>query len=207
MSSFAQQERQALADLFEAVGSDAPTRCEGWQTRDLAAHLVVRERRPDAAGGLVVPALAGYLARVQRNVRDGRPWPALVATVRGGPPPPLRWVDEPLNASEFFIHHEDVRRATPGWEPRTLPAEFERMLWGRARLMGRLAGRKAGVGMVLEAPGYGRATVRKGVPSVTLTGAPGELLLFLSGRKEAARVRVDGDPPAVERLAGAPLGL
>ena len=72
------------------VGPDAPTLCEGWLTADLAAHLVIRERRPDAAPGLVLPALSGYMDRVQRSVRDRYSWPELVAKVRSGPPLPLR---------------------------------------------------------------------------------------------------------------------
>lgn len=54
MSTFAKRERLLLADLLETAGPDAPTLCEGWQTRDLAAHVVVRERRADAAGGIMI---------------------------------------------------------------------------------------------------------------------------------------------------------
>ena len=46
MSTHAKRERLLLADLLETAGPDAPTLCEGWTTRDLAAHVVVRERRP-----------------------------------------------------------------------------------------------------------------------------------------------------------------
>ncbi|MDA8342188.1 MAG: TIGR03085 family metal-binding protein, partial [Actinomycetota bacterium] len=128
MSAHAQQERQALADLLADVGPDAPTLCAGWRTGDLAAHLVVRERRPDAAPGLVVPALAGYLDRVQRSVRDGRSWQALVDTVRTGPPLLLRPLDEPVNTVEYFVHHEDVRRAGGDAEPR-VDADLDEALW------------------------------------------------------------------------------
>ena len=51
----AQRERSALVDTLRAVGPDAPTLCDGWKTRDLAAHLVVRERRLDATPGIMVP--------------------------------------------------------------------------------------------------------------------------------------------------------
>ena len=53
--TLAQQERNTLCDLFVELGSEAPTLCEGWSTADLAAHLVVRERRPDSGPGLVWP--------------------------------------------------------------------------------------------------------------------------------------------------------
>ncbi|MGH9088833.1 MAG: TIGR03085 family metal-binding protein [Acidimicrobiales bacterium] len=207
MSDFAQQERRALCDLFSEVGPDAPTLCEGWRTADLAAHLVVRERRPDAAGGILFPPLAGYLDRVQRSVRDGRPWRDLVARVQAGPPVPLRWVDEPFNTAELFVHHEDVRRAAAGWEPRTLPPGLERALWSRVRFLARPAGRKAGVGLVVEAPGFGQVSARHGPPSATLSGPPGELVLYLFGRKDVARVGLTGDPSAIEKVAGADVGL
>ena len=49
---------------------------------------------------------------------------ALVERVRNGPPrwspmalPPL---DRALNTLEYFVHHEDIRRAAPGWVPREL---------------------------------------------------------------------------------------
>ena len=47
--SFARDERIALCDLLDETGPEAPTLCEGWRTLDLAAHLVLREHRPDAA--------------------------------------------------------------------------------------------------------------------------------------------------------------
>lgn len=209
MSHLAQRERRSLADLLLRVGPDAPTLCEGWTAADLAAHLVVRERRPDAAPGIVLPALAGYTERVQRKIRDGRSWEALVAAVRGGPPAPLRFafIDEPMNTAEFFVHHEDVRRAQPGWEPRDLDPELERALWSRLRLMSRMARRAAPVGLVLDSPGHGRLQVRAAEPEVTVTGPPGELLLFLFGRQAAARVELAGDPGAVEQVRAAKFGL
>lgn len=207
MTGFAQKERQALCDLLLEVGPDAPTLCEGWRAKDLAAHLVVRERRPDAAGGILVPALAGYLERVQRSVRDGRSWPALVDEVRHGPPLPLRFLDDSINTAEYFVHHEDVRRASPGWHPRTLPPALERVLWNRARFAARMAGRKAGVGLRIEALGFGEAVGRAGSPSATVVGPPGELLLFVMGRQDVARVSVMGDDEAVARVKSADLGL
>ena len=127
--SLAQQERKALCDLFVEHGSDAPTLCEGWFTADLAAHLVVRERRPDSGPGLVWPPLAGYTDKVRRSVRDRTPWEELVETVRRGPPLLLRPFDGPMNTVEFFIHVEDVRRAQDGWEPRQISPDLADALW------------------------------------------------------------------------------
>jgi uncharacterized protein (TIGR03085 family) len=209
VAHLAQRERRSLAELFLRVGPDAPTLCEGWATADLAAHLVVRERRPDAALGLVVGALAGHLDRVQRSVRDGRSFEALVALVRGGPPLPLKpgFIDEPMNTAEYFIHHEDVRRAQPDWAVRELDPALERALWSRVRLMSRMARRASPVGLELVAPGYGRVQVRTGEPGVTASGPPGELLLFLSGRQAAARVELTGPEGAVEQVRRASFGL
>ena len=59
MTRYARPEREALCDLLTDLGPEAPTLCAGWRTRDLAAHLVLRERRPDAAPGILLPLLAG----------------------------------------------------------------------------------------------------------------------------------------------------
>lgn len=209
MSSHARTERQALADLFMEVGPDAPTLCEGWTTADLAAHLVLRERRPDAAAGILVKPLSGYTDRVQRSVRDGRPWADLVDTVRNGPPFPLSLnpLDETVNTVEYFVHLEDVRRAQPGWEPRRLDPGLEQALWSRLKMMARALLRRSPVGVTLRAPGFGEVEARAGDPRVTVTGAPGELVLFAFGRQAAARVDTEGDPDACARLRQAQLGL
>jgi uncharacterized protein (TIGR03085 family) len=209
VTHYAQQERRSLADLFLRVGPEAPTLCGDWQAQDLAAHLVIRERRPDAAPGILIHPLAGYTERAQRSTRDRQPWPALVAKVRNGPPFPLRFglVDEPLNTTEFFVHHEDVRRAQPEWEPRALDSGLERALWSRIRLMARAARRAAPVGLVLEAPGYGQVVVRPGDPHVTVFGVPSELMLLVFGRQQVARLEMAGDPADVEQVRRAKFGF
>lgn len=206
MTVYARTERQALSDLMLDLGPDAPTLCEGWTVRDLAAHIVLRERRPDAAPGIVLVPLRGYTARVQRRLRD-RPWPALVDLVRCGPPALLRPFDEQMNAVEMFVHHEDVRRAQPNWKPRSLDPAQERALWRRLVPMARLVRRRLPVGVSLAAPGIGRVEVRPGEPHLTVTGSPGELVLFLSGRQRVARADVSGSPDAVARLSSARLGI
>jgi hypothetical protein len=42
---------------------------------------------------------------------------------------------------------------------------------------------------------------------VTVTGEPGELTLFLFGRQDVARVKLDGDKEAVAQAHDATLGL
>ena len=113
--SYSRDERRALCSLLDKTGPDAPTLCEGWTTGDLAAHLVLRERRLDAAAGVAGGPLAGHTARVQQRLRSRIPFPDLVRMIRSGPPAlsvmALPGMDERMNAVEFFVHHEDVRRA------------------------------------------------------------------------------------------------
>ena len=213
MTSPARRERYALCDTFEAVGPDAPTLCSPWRTRDLAAHLVIREGRPDAAVGLLVPPLAQRAQRVQEGYAAGS-WPELVERVRTGPPPwsPTRFeaVDAVVNLAELFIHHEDVLRAAPGWEPRPLPADLEQGLWSTLTRTGRLLFRRSPVGVVLVTPAHGRRLVRSapsGAGSVVLRGAPGELLLHASGRQSVARVLVEGPDEALAAFTGTDLRL
>lgn len=178
---------------MRATGPDAPTLCGDWTARDLAAHLVLRERRLDASPGILVPALAGRTERVQRGIAR-KEWNALLEDVRSGPPlwSPFRLVDEQANLAEMFVHHEDVRRARPDWTVRALPDGMQDKLWSVATGVGRRGYRKSPVTVVLERPDGKRATVRKaGSDSVTLRGEPGELLLHAFGRDEA-RVEFDG---------------
>jgi uncharacterized protein (TIGR03085 family) len=206
--SLAKSERAALCDLFDQVGPDAPTLCEGWTALDLAAHLVIRERRPDSGPGLVLPAMAGWTERVRRQAK-GQGFARLVAQVRAGPPlySPMHWLDEAVNGMEYFIHHEDVRRAQPGWEPRNLPAEQAEGLWKRVASGARLSLRRAPVGVVLERPDGTSVVGKRGEPAVNVVGPAGELAVFASGRQDAARVELRGDPGAVQRLKEARLGV
>ncbi|MFE4533997.1 TIGR03085 family metal-binding protein [Streptomyces scopuliridis] len=210
MSTHAKRERLLLADLLEAAGPDAPTLCEGWLTRDLAAHVVVRERRPDAAGGTVLAALKNRLDRVQAEYL-AKPYEELIQLIRTGPPRMspfgLKQIDEVANTVEFYVHAEDVRRAQPDWSPRELDSVFANTLWSRLEKGGRMMGRKSPVGLVLRRPDGQTAVAHRGTPVVTVTGEPGELLLFAFGRQAAAHVELDGDKDAIARLQEARLGI
>lgn len=206
--SVARRERAALVESMRAAGPDAPTLCEGWTTRDLAAHLVVRERRLDAAPGILVPALADYTERVQRKVADGTEWADLVDQIAAGPPlySPFKLLDPLVNVAEMFIHNEDVRRAQPGWEPRALDTATVSALSRGISAMARMTMGKSPARVALTTPeGKTLATVGSG-PEVTVTGDPGELLMFAAGR-EQARVTFSGDDDAVAALRSARRGL
>jgi uncharacterized protein (TIGR03085 family) len=205
----ARDERLALCALLDEVGPREPTLCAGWATQDLAAHLVLRERRPDAAVGIIGGPLASYTRGIQRRILERRPYPALVQTVRDGPPllSPFRLplADERVNLTEFFVHHEDVRRARPGWEPREIGPGLSDALW-RALRMARFVLRKAPVGVELARDDDGagaagvRVTARARAPVVTVIGTPAELAMWVFGRTGAARVRLDGSEAAIAAL-------
>ncbi|WP_328387548.1 TIGR03085 family metal-binding protein [Streptomyces sp. NBC_00400] len=210
MSTHAKRERLLLADLLESAGPEAATLCENWSARDLAAHVVVRERRADAAGGLLVKPLAARLERVQAEFA-GKPYEELIRLIRTGPPRlspfALKQLDEASNTVEFYVHAEDVRRAQPDWTARELDPVFSDALWSRIERMARVLGRKSPVGLVLRRPDGRTAVAHRGTPVVTVVGEPGELTMFAFGRQEAADVELDGDKDALDRLRAAKLGV
>ena len=233
------RERAALCDALVEAGPDAPTGCAGWTAADLAAHLVVREGRPDAMPGITLPFLAFHTERVRLRALRTATFEELVDRIRQGPP---KWspfavpgVDKNANAVEFFVHHEDVRRARPEWEPRTLSPVLEDLLWRRIKIArfalrkvpvevtlvrpdGRTArassgrGRRKPVGTVDRAAGPG-ATARRGGPrerpsdGVRVHGPVGELVLWALGRADVAHVRLTGSPSALEVLEQTGRGL
>ncbi|KOX20342.1 hypothetical protein ADK67_30210 [Saccharothrix sp. NRRL B-16348] len=198
----AQDERRLLTELFAEVGPDAPTLCDPWRTRDLAAHLVLRERRPDAAAGILLKPLAGHAQRVQ-DAYAARPWDELVGLVRVGPPrfSPYALVDELVNSVEYFVHHEDVRRARDDWEPRSPDPVRDAVLWRRLAPAARLMYRKSPVGVVLRRPDGEVVVAKRGANPVVLTGQVSELLVHVFGRA-AARVEYDGADDAVRLVRG-----
>jgi uncharacterized protein (TIGR03085 family) len=201
-------ERAALCDTFDAVGPDAPTLNEGWNTSDLAAHLLVRETRPDAAIGILLPGpFARHTQRTMEHVQQ-RGYGAMVAALRTGPP--LLFRKGPMaapNVVENWVHHEDVLRAR-GDGPRPASAEVDDVLWHSLALSSRLAARRLkGVGLEVRTTDDRRRVVADRDPKVTITGAPGELVLYLSGRKEAAAVELDGPNDAVALVIATRFGI
>ncbi|SBS75795.1 conserved hypothetical protein [uncultured Mycobacterium sp.] len=205
--SVAQRERAALVAALREVGPDAPTLCSGWDARDLAAHLMVREYRIDAAPGILIPRFAAHTARVQDDVAEHTEWDDLVNKVAAGPPvySPLKLVDSVANVAEMFIHHEDIRRAQPNWEPRSLESDLTGKLRRTLQMMARLTLSKMPARVQLRTPdGETVLTAGRG-PAVTVTGPPEELLLFSTGR--LARVDYSGEPEVVHAVQEAPKGL
>jgi uncharacterized protein (TIGR03085 family) len=205
----ARAERAAICELLTELGPDRPTLCTGWRTRDLAAHLILRERRPLAALGIAVRRLAGRTARAQRTIAE-RPFPVLVETLRHPPrwsPMSLPAMDRAVNTLEMFIHHEDIRRAQPDWGPRPLVPALAGALWPRVRALARLRLRHFHATIHIEAPGFGETGAGSGVEEVRVSGDPGELALFFTGRQRAARVQLTGPPAHTDWLQRIRMGL
>ena len=205
----AKDERRALCALLADVGPDQPTLCTGWRTADLAAHLVLRERRPDAGAGVMGGPLAGYTRHVQARLTSRTPYSELLERIRTGPPRlslfGLPGADDKLNLVEYFVHHEDIRRAQPDWKPREISPDLADLLWGRLGLA-KFMLRKAPVGVELvradEPPsgnGPVRITAKAQTPVVTVTGTPAELTMWTMGRT-AADVRLDGSDSDIAAL-------
>jgi uncharacterized protein (TIGR03085 family) len=196
--SFAQRERRELADLLDRLGPGAPTLCDGWDTAHLAAHLVVRDNRPDALLGYGLEAagvggpFAAWAHHAEDRLRTSTPYDEVVARVRSGPPAwlPMAWppVARLINGTEFAIHHEDVRRAQPDWTVRELPREDQDTLWSAAALYARRAAGRRGV--VFRRSDVDGVEKRLGAGGRTVEGEPMELLLWASGRRDVARVTV-----------------
>jgi uncharacterized protein (TIGR03085 family) len=210
------RERRELADLFDELGPDRPTLCGDWETSDLATHLVVRERDLTAMPGILFEkALGGVLGRrtegAMASLERRHTYPEIVELVRTGPPfgpSAIRPIGHAMNLIEFFVHHEDVRRAN-GATRRTDRVDLDIELWSLLRrlapLMVRTSGLR-GVTLVLD-PGEGRPHRIGSGPTVTISGPPSELVLELYGRRSVAEVTYDGAEADIAAVQAADFGI
>lgn len=200
-------ERRALCDLALSVGPDRPTLCEGWTVADLVAHLWIREHSP-AAAGILVPALAERAEAAMAAALRRHGFEGLVQRVRTGPPWWWRPLDAAANTIEMFVHHEDLRRGDgAGPRPAGTVQLVEAALWSRLGRLAPLLTRHVPVGLELRSPGIGRLRAKAGDAPVTLVGRPGELVLYLYGRRTAADVALEGSATSIAALERAPLGV
>ena len=206
------QERLALCDLFDELGPSAPTLIDGWTAHDLAAHLVLREHDLVAGPCLVLPgSFQRFAERRRARLAQRKDFSWLVARIRSGPPIGffrIGWVRALANLNEFFVHHEDVRRAN-SQGPRGLTPAMDAALWRNVRRGGRYLSRRLhACGLELEWAGtHERVTVQSGEPTARLSGLPGELLLYVFGRQAAAQVEVSGPPEAVAAVRRTHFGM
>jgi uncharacterized protein (TIGR03085 family) len=208
---FDARERARLCDLLDELGPDAPTLLPPWTSRDIAAHLILRERDPLAAPGLILPGAWGHFAGRRQDALARRDFSWLTATLRSGPPPGffrIGWVRGLASLNEFFVHHEDVRRAN-GRGPRANDRTMDEALWRNvSRGAWLLARRLRGAGLELQWAGTAQTVrARRGKPIARVAGPPGEVLLYLFGRQEAARVEVSGAAAAIEAVRRARFGM
>jgi uncharacterized protein (TIGR03085 family) len=191
---------------LESLGPDAPTLCDGWVTADLAAHLWVREHRPWAVPGMVTSSgrLHESTDRLQARVRE-RPYSELVSSLRGGAPLRTPVLGEAIDLHEFFVHHEDVRRAAD-MDPRPLDQPLESALWRIIPVFARFLTRRVqGIGITLVSSENRRRQVRKGRRSVHVHGRASELFLWLYGRPADAFVIANHE--TLRRLEAVQLGM
>jgi len=209
---FDAQERRELCDLFTELGPFVPTLLGGWTAHDLAAHIVVRERDLIAGPCIVLPGpFQRFAERRRARLAQSEDFAGLVTRIRSGPPIGffrIGWVRSLPNLNEFFVHHEDVRRAN-GLGPRTLEPALDTALWRNVRRSSRYLTRRLGdAGLEMEWQGTGeQMCVRSGEPRARLSGPPGELLLYVFGRQSVAQVEVSGSPETVAAVRRTHLGM
>jgi uncharacterized protein (TIGR03085 family) len=212
MTRMARTERLQLCDVALTVGEDQPTLSGEWDVKQLVVHLLLRERSP-AAAGIVLSPLSRLTDRESRRI-GRQPFNVLVERLRSGPP---AWspyavpkLDALFNTLEFFVHHEDIRRAQPEWSPRVLSDDDEKLLWSMVRTAAKAMVRSAPTGVVLENAVTGSRVTVKGAQdlgSVVVSGRPSEVTLFAFGRQAQAQVTLDGPDEATAALAAASLGV
>jgi uncharacterized protein (TIGR03085 family) len=213
MSELVHRQRQALCDMLADLTPEqwaAQTLCAGWDAADVAAHLVVREREPWAAPGIVVRGRLAELTARRYAAWKARGPRRLVQALRSGPPWPLSGALGDGQAVEDWIHEQDIRRGAAALPTAQPDPQLAEVLWHAVRRMGlrtfavhtpmvielsdgtrrhRLrARRRAPVAMSTTAP-----------PDVTISGPVSELLLYTVGRA-GTRVTVFGDPAAEAAL-------
>jgi uncharacterized protein (TIGR03085 family) len=205
-----QRERTALCDTALQVGEDQPTLSGEWTVKDLVVHLLLREGSPAAAGIFVSPL--ARLTELESRRIGRRDFTVLVEKLRSGPPlyspAAVPRLDRILNTLEYFVHHEDIRRAQPGWEARVLPDADEKLLWAMVRHAGKGLTRGAPVGVAIRNATTGSThRLRSGENTVTVTGLPSEVTLYVFGRRPQADVELSGDAAAVAGLTDHSLGF
>ena len=211
MEPMSRTERAALCNTALEAGEQAPTLCGRWTVKDLVIHLLVRERDPLGAPGILVPRLEGLTDRSARRLAH-QDFTSLVERVRSGPPkwspmalPPL---DRAANTLEYFVHHEDIRRAGTEWAPRELTEREQKAIWGSIKMAGKGLVRSAGVPVEIRWTGTERSAVlRKGDQPAVISGTPAEIALFLFGREQHTGLEFTGAKAAVHALHQGDLGL
>lgn len=207
--TLARRERHDLCDLALELGPDSPTLCGDWDARGLMAHLYVREHRPLAGLGITLAPLARLTDQAMERA-SSEEFARLIAKVRepGLTPFALRPVEVLANTLEYVVHHEDLRRAQPGWTPRSLDPTDLDAVWRAIGLAGRMLVRPARTPVsIVRDDTDATHTLRGGEPSVVITGPVVELVLFLYGRAQVRDLTFEGRDELVAKVRGSDLGM
>lgn len=209
MTTFAKRERSAICQTLRQLGPDQPTLCQGWSTKDLLVHLIVRENRPDAAVGLFIPFLSSYTDSISKKYNE-KSFEDLISIFENGPKSPspfaLPKVDELANTFEFLVHHEDILRAQNEYQPRKFTEEDAKFIWSRFTKSAVFFMRKVKVGVVAKTD-QGTYTLKRGNDVVTISGNIIDLVMFAFGRQNKTEIVFEGNPLAVEKLKNSDLSL
>lgn len=198
-------ERRGFADTLAELGPAAPTLAGRWTAEDIAAHVVSLDRFggvPTFIGRRVVAqdvrlndAASRFAdASIRSTRRRGFAW--VLEQLRSSPPRLLLGQRvAPIGLFEVFVHHEDVRRASTRWPPRTAPAGLAAAVPWLLRYHRRVLPRVS-----LEVrTGDLHFTTGSG-PEVVLAGPISEVVLWLAGRHDSADVAFEGDEAAVKAM-------
>jgi uncharacterized protein (TIGR03085 family) len=214
VSELVHQQRHALCDMLGTLAPaqwSAETLCTGWDAADVAAHLIVREREPWAAPGIVFGGPARALTERRRTRWKARGHQRLVEALRSGPPWPLSGPLGDYQAVEDWIHEQDIRRGGAGLDRLQPEPQLAEELWRAIRRLGART-LALGVDVVIELTDGARhhrlqarrrmplALPTSAHPDVTIAGPVGELLLYTTGRT-VAEVTTSGDDRAQALLA------
>ena len=212
--SWVKQEQDSLVETFRTTDPDAPTLCEGWNVGRLLAHLTQREHSLVArivdSVARKPPGQEPGLNKLTSQARTPQGYDALIDRFTQGAPrwSPMSWAADRLNFVEYLIHHEDIRRAQPGWRRRHLSDESLDTLWQGLKAQGATLVRPAGVPVVVRRTDSGEtATLASGDDPVELSGPVTEIVFYLFGRDQVRDLAFAGPDDKVAKVRRADFGF
>lgn len=202
-----------LADGFAAADPAQSVACDGWTATELLAHVVAQERLAGFPLLVATPVVAALPPRLRDNVRavvldrsshqlaESASYRHMIDSLRRPPPPVFKLPGLVLmRIVEMWVHHEDLRRPTTA-TPRSQDDLTRTQLWSAVRLLCRRVSLPPNLCLTLAAGYDHELKIRSGRPGLaSIHGEPGELLLYLTGRRVQAHAEVSGDPGAVALL-------
>lgn len=167
----------------------AKSLCKGWSIEDVAAHIIVREGLIGPIG-IVIPKLHKlHDNRVKKLETKGHK--AIIKELKKYP----WYMPAAVNIAEYYIHCEDMLRGELKMIRPAPDKEESQILW--KALQGLVKIRKdlvADLGSVqIENTQTGAVITLENKHSeedTIIAGLPGELLLFVYGRRDAAKVKI-----------------